>query len=105
MKELSFLHSRRRFLAGNVALLAALAIVTAAQAAPRSSTEPTSTAKETAEVYTAWPFDAKQAAKMQKETAEVLNASKLARIDLGGSVTIDFTSKTAYGLRGAHRNA
>jgi formylglycine-generating enzyme required for sulfatase activity len=91
MKELGSLHSRWRFLTGSVALLAALAVAAVAQAAaPRSSAEPASDSKGTAEVYTVRPFDAKQAAKMQAETAEALGVPKLAKVDLGGGVTIEF---------------
>ncbi len=91
MKELSFLHSWWRFLTGSVALLAILVVAAAAQAAaPGSSAEPASDSKGTAEVCTVWPFDAKQAAKMQNETAEALGVPKLAKVDLGGGVTINF---------------
>lgn len=79
-------HSLRRFTAFIMALLAAIAVA----AAPKPATEPASGAKATAEVYSVWPFDARQAANMQKETADAVGAPKLAKVDLGGGAAIDF---------------
>ena len=44
----------------------------------------------TAPVYATWPFDAKEAARRQDETAKALGISKETALDLGHGVTIKF---------------
>lgn len=47
-------------------------------------------AAKTAEVYTAWPFAAPEAAKRQEETAKALGMAKEVTVGLGGSDAIPF---------------
>jgi formylglycine-generating enzyme required for sulfatase activity len=47
-------------------------------------------AAKDAEVYQAWPFDAKEAAKRQSDTAKALGKPKELAVDLGGGVVMKF---------------
>jgi len=47
-------------------------------------------AAKAAEVYTGWPFDAKEAAKRQEETSRTLGVPKSKAVDLGGGVGLTF---------------
>ena len=51
---------------------------------PATATSQPSTHPIAAEVYTAWPFDAKEAARRQDETAKALAIPKLLTVDLAG---------------------
>jgi formylglycine-generating enzyme required for sulfatase activity len=73
-------------------LLAALGLLAAVW--PVSAQPPTPPASQPTsrpvEVYTAWPFDAKEAVKRQDETAKAMGLPKEMTLDLGGKVTMKF---------------
>ena len=50
--------------------------------------EPNTTATRPAKVYSAWPFDAKEAGRRQTETAAALSVPKAVSLDLGRNVTL-----------------
>ena len=59
--------------------------------ASKPSSRPASMpASQRAEVYEAFPFDAKEAAKRQDDTAKALGIRKEVAVDLGGKVTMKF---------------
>ena len=51
---------------------------------------PAPSAAKAAAVYAAWPFDAKEAAQRQDDTAKALSLPKEKTVDLGGGVAIKF---------------
>jgi|SRR6185437_4689537 len=85
MNKPKLLGSRRTLFIRCILLLLSVAVSDVAQAAP-----PPPAGAKTAEVYTAWPFDAKEAARRQDETAKALGTTKAVKVDLGGGVAIEF---------------
>ncbi len=67
-----------------------LALSSASAAAAPATSKPAQPATKPAEVYTAWPFDTKEAARMQDETAKAIGLPRAMKVDLGGGAAIDF---------------